>query len=334
MKILLANDTAIVPHYGCKAVSDGHARLLGKSGHEVSSRLFLGSLNAHDGGSDTEIVDAMQRDEALLAQVVAADAVVVNGEGTIHHGAGRPLLGLLEVAQRLGKATLLVNAVVQETVGFENTISRLDDFTVRERRSWQHAHDRGLRARIVPDSFLAAKFTAGPETLVGDVVTDWHPHCSDAGVALKRYLEAYGGTFLPLRSEKALSGWASLPHDLAGVRVVLTGRHHGVYAAIVAGRPFVAMPSNTHKIEGTLEDLALRHLIVTRYDDLVLQRDWALRHESLFRGLAEQLTDGGSLTTFRCLGIDGPNREEAEICRLTDDLHRHISSLSGPPSRG
>ena len=108
MRILLANETGSVPHLGCRAVADGHARLLGRAGHAVADRLFLNALRGHEVGDDRDVVAAIERDTHLMGRVAAVDAVVVNGEGTIHHGAGRGWLGLLQAAQNMGKLTLIV----------------------------------------------------------------------------------------------------------------------------------------------------------------------------------------------------------------------------------
>lgn len=61
-----------------------------------------------------------QSRDALLARRAVADAVLINGEGSIHHSAARAtfLLALLQKAQQRGKKVLLVNAL------FNNTTAR------------------------------------------------------------------------------------------------------------------------------------------------------------------------------------------------------------------
>jgi hypothetical protein len=245
----------------------------------------------------------------------------------MHHGAGRPWLGLLAVAQRLNRASFLVNAVFQETAGFDETLARLDDFTVRESRSAAHARDRGLRPRIVPDSYLAARFVPGDRSFTGVVVTDWHGQRTDVEEVVQAYRRQHACGFLPLRTSDADARWAGFPHALQAASVVVTARHHGVYAALVAGRPFVALPSNSHKIEGTLEDLEVPHLVVTDLATLERQAAWAVAHADLFPALVDRLTGGGPLTTFTALGVDGPSREDEEVARLADDLRRAATGL-------
>jgi polysaccharide pyruvyl transferase WcaK-like protein len=119
----------------------------------------------------------------------ACDAVVVNGEGTLHHGAGSEYFAILGAAQQLGKATLLINAVFEAHQGWAQVISRLDDFCVRDLHSLEHARSLGFRCRLVPDSFLAAQFDATPTIDLGGriVVTDWHP-ARDADVGMTMQL--------------------------------------------------------------------------------------------------------------------------------------------------
>jgi hypothetical protein len=322
VKVLLANDTGRVPHLGCKAVSNAHARLLGRYGHEVAHRRFLEPTPATEVNTDDAQVRLLEADEHLTACIDDVDAVIVNGEGTLHHGAGRHLLALLALAQRRHKATLLVNAVFQDTTGFDETLLNLDDFTVRDAWSLHHATARGFAARMVPDSYFAAGFSGQPFPLAGDVVTDWHWQRGDVGAALERYAQDRSTAFLPFVTPSADALWPGVPGNLATARVVLTGRHHGVCAAILAGRPFVAMPSNSFKIEGLLLALGLTNLLATDYDSLLRARDWAVDHEELFASLLDRLTGGEPLTTFRRLGISGANREDLEVVRLAEDLRR------------
>ena len=45
--------------------------------------------------------------------------------------------------------------------------------------------------------------------------------------------------------------------DMRDASVVVTGRFHGACLSVVAQRPFVAVSSNTHKIEGLCRDAEL-----------------------------------------------------------------------------
>jgi len=53
---------------------------------------------------------------------------------------------------------------------------------------------------------------------------------------------------------------------LESSELVITGRFHGVCLCILTGTPFLAITSNSHKVEGMLEDAGLSHRIVRPVD--------------------------------------------------------------------
>lgn len=254
MRILLANDTGTA---SCKGVSDGHARLLGRAGHEVIGRLRVGAQRVYEGGSDAEAGRAVGRDPAVRAAVEACDAVVVNGEGTIHHSAGHGWLALLALGQSLGKATVLTNAVVQDAPGFDEVFRRLDDLCVRESRSAACLRARGFECRVSPDSYYAALFEHGEDPALSGrvVVTDRHfQREHDVGEALDAFVGARTNVaLLPFDTgDRPPRPWHRVPAKLSAARAVVTARHHGVCATVLSGVPFVGLGGNTLKVEGQM----------------------------------------------------------------------------------
>ena len=70
---------------------------------------------------------------------------------------------MLGAAQRLGKKTILVNAVLQEVGGFGSVFVRLNCISVREPRSALEAKRIGAATvSVVPDSCLEADFVDDP----------------------------------------------------------------------------------------------------------------------------------------------------------------------------
>ena len=317
MKIFLLNDTATVPHIGCQAVSDAHARMLGAAGHAVIDRAFIGELSAFASRNDERGVAAVLANDVLRSRIESCDALVVNGEGTLHHGFGSEYFACLAAAQRLGKITLIVNAVFEAHSGWSSTLSALDDFCVRDAESLRHAQSHGFNARLVPDSFLAAEFGGDAIMDLRDqiVVTDWHPQRdADVGITLRRLLDdVEGAAYYPLQHGIHTHLWRSAPADWAAASIIITARHHGIYLAARARRPFVAMPSNTRKIEGLIEASGARIPVVTTASDVEAAVRYAADNLDQYDRFFSWLEAYTPLTTFEALGYGKSSDSATEL---------------------
>lgn len=325
MKVMLLNDTATVPHIGCQAVSDAHARLLGAAGHIVSKRYFLGELKRFAIADEQTVIETVLRDESLRAEIEACDAVVVNGEGTLHHGAGSEYFALLGAAQRLGRATLIVNAVFEAHKGWQDVLSRLDDFCVRDASSLECARRLGFPCRLQPDSILGAQFDAPRFIDLRDqiVVTDWHPvRDHDVGATLRTILGAVEGTvYFPMLHGIHAHVWRGALAAWSEAACVITARHHGVYLAVAAGRPFVAMPSNTPKIEGLFQAAGVNIPVCTTTGEVEAALGYAFDHLAEYEKLTAYMESFLPLQTFSALGRGNDNTTpQAEVDRLRDHL--------------
>jgi hypothetical protein len=320
MNIFLLNDTATVPHIGCQAVSDAHARLLGSAGHVVAERAFLGELRAFAHPDEAAGIAAVLADPLLRSRIEACDALVVNGEGTLHHGNGSEYFACLGAAQALGKATLIVNAVFEAHSGYLRTLGKLDDFCVRDAESLRHAHSHGLRARLVPDSFLGAEFGAQANMALDGqiVVSDWHPAREhDVGNALRQILDSVDGSFYyPMLHGMHAHLWRGALADWSRAEAIITARHHGVYLAACARKPFIAMPSNTRKIEGLLEASGANIPVSTSVQEVEAAFAHAMANLGEYERLFDWLHDQLPLTTFRALGSGSGSNAQAELARL------------------
>lgn len=325
MKIMLLNDTGNVWHVGCQGVSNAHARMLGRQGHHITHRFFNGEF-AHLVDPDANSGVARVLGDALLRDAFdAVDAVVVNGEGTIHHGAGTEYLNILGAAAAVGKVTLLVNCVVEAADGFDHVFSQIDDLVVRDARSRRYLQGKGISARLVFDSFLEAGFEDMPITDMTDrvVVTDWH-HQRDHDVGAKSLLflrsqDASKHWFLPFMCRDTADAWTRIPATIRSARAMVTGRHHGIYAAVLAGIPFVALSSNTHKVEGLMDDFPELAFCLNppSIADAVAE---AVERWEMFVAIRERIVKATPLSTFEALGgAFDPLGEERELARLATD---------------
>ena len=300
--IVVLNDTAVIPHHGCKIVMK---RILDQ---------------ADSWGVDVKTVSVYSDWRVFLNEIDSAVAVIVNGEGTLHHSANRGWR-LVEVApycQQRGIPVFLINSVWQDNN--QDMADMAKHFlirSVRESRSQAQMLEQGLDARMVPDLTLGhdhiqiGRGRAGVlySDAVGMPVTD---------LIFRLYRKRGDGLFISLEppvdarasysataSERLVPGPGSdvkMARKLARTRLikralivrgrlkyrwrsrrghmverplqdfmallesselVVTGRFHVVCLCLITGTPFLAVASNSHKVEGMLEDAGLRHRLVS-----------------------------------------------------------------------
>lgn len=273
LNAVILNDTSTRYHHGCSRVMRLLIEGLQRHGLTVTAR----SPARHD----------WARDEAFLTAMREADVVVVNGEGTLHHG--RPLgARLLDVAMHDARGTtplVLINALWQDNPDdWSHPLARFDLVAARDSVSAE-AMARATRrdVRWLPDLSLSApaEVTAaerhgvmigdsvkpGPRRALGRVAKD----CPDAVLVPTKTLAApiwrngaaraalaavwYGGFGLP-RLEMPANEFAYLDR-IARSRLHLTGRFHAVCLSMLTETPFLALGSNASKIERLLSDAGL-----------------------------------------------------------------------------
>jgi hypothetical protein len=299
--IVVLNDTAVIAHHGCKIVMQRIIDEVAPWGFEIKTVSVY---------SDWRIF------EDIINQAVA---VIVNGEGTLHHSADRGFR-LVEVAphcQRRGIPVFLINSVWQDNS--DQMAEMAQAFllrSVRESRSLTQMTDQGLSARMVPDLTLGYGHVPSGSTRSGRVYSDavgmpvtdmiyrlYRQHGDGEYVSLEPPI-AHRGSYSdhPAHRLQVSEGSdAKRARKLATVRffkraliirgrikywirqrlghitelavvdfmrllesreLVITGRFHVVCLCLVTGTPFLAVASNSHKVEGMLEDAGLSHRMV------------------------------------------------------------------------
>lgn len=320
-RIALFNDTGLESHVGCRGVSLAHDQMLERLGLVIGYRSFLGEWTELWRGNRQKSLEAFF-ESSLPEKLQTVEAVVVNGEGTIHHGAGLHLLAVLAGAQALGLPTFLVNAVFQECEEDLETLRNLNDFTVRDAYSSTYLRKLGLPHRVVLDSIIEASFARRPvHDFSGKVVvTDWHPQRrNDVGALLEEFRAEFGSdaAYYPLDHPDRRRDWRHVVADFSTARVVITGRHHGVCLAALAGVPFVPLSSNTWKVEGMLNLLPGGLRICANTRDLRSMCKDAVRNRDRFVELQCFLHEQRPLATFENLGsccrIHSPSTQERAI---------------------
>jgi chemotaxis methyl-accepting protein methylase len=305
LRVALFNDTGRTSHVGCKGVTLAHDSMLKRIGCDIDFRGYLRAYRDLWKGDRASSLQAFWKSD-LPEKLASVDAVIVNGEGTIHHGWGLDLVTILAGAQEMNLPTFLVNAVIQECEHDIQTLKQLTHLTVRDAASSDYLKRLGVPHRIVLDSILEASFekTAAHNFKDKIVITDWHcVRNDDVGVGLKKLLHDFGdeAVFYPLESPEREQDWQHAVADLAQARLVVTGRHHGICLAGMAGVPFVALGSNTWKIEGMLRLLPGK---LQACADISLLKKFcndALANRSIFEQVQEFLAAQLPLKTFEKL---------------------------------
>jgi polysaccharide pyruvyl transferase WcaK-like protein len=279
------NDTSVTRHHGCNAVMQTLRRELDNRGVKVAYYWPVG-------------VD-WQKHRQLLSKC-PVDAIIVNGEGSIHHSRVRPRARYLAelgafASSSLNVPSYLINATIEALE--DETLTALGSFHrvyVRETGSQRYLAENGLDSQIVPDlSFLTPVPEPFTQTRAGVLVTDSVD--ADARKKLSQWSNSVGAHFHSMQIRKPwlerklgkltravaprspslksdlteTTDFLGFVRELLTARAVVTGRFHTVTLSILTGTPVCALPSNTRKISNVLTDVLGDPSRVTSFDQLM-----------------------------------------------------------------
>ncbi|SLN43159.1 glycosyltransferase family protein [Pseudooctadecabacter jejudonensis] len=279
-RVVLLNDTDVNGyHFGCARVMGVIRRQLADRGLAPIGSVPV-SLNWQDAHADL---------------VNSADLLVINGEGTLHHASrkGRWLLDAAKATKARGARVALINALWQDNPeDWAELIASVDILSVRDSRSAAAMARQTGRSdiRVMGDLSMCVPLgrahTSRSGVLVGDSlhasvtarlaqVAGTMPEASLVPVTsslkfisphkrgLRRALRIW---YAGLRQRQYLRQNPKaqfLPDEAAYVAHVqtkalsVTGRFHAACLAVATRTPFVAVRSNSWKIEALLEDVGL-----------------------------------------------------------------------------
>lgn len=280
-RIVVLGDTSVANHHGCWLVMRRLTEGLEERGLEI--------LYRHSGKN-------WRADERLVERMRNADAFLINGEGSLHHQSKmlHEYLAAGEFGKELGVPTFLVNTTWSQN-GAELTkrASVFAQIYVRESRSVEELGSQGIRSVLVPDLTLTTNCDATPRARNGVLITD-STFKSVSKQLLALTLKTPTAQFFPIvstdwsrakprRRRKRAAQWllgralrllrirpyslyrlAVADHDamryverLASAEALLTGRFHSACLALITETPFLAIASNTPKIETLIQDAGL-----------------------------------------------------------------------------
>lgn len=280
MKFVILNNTLDQPHFGCQRVMQTIGHLLESRGATVIGTALAGTH--------------WERDPLFLKALERCDAILINGEGTLHHGHARAerLLKIVDHPLRANKPVSIVNALYQANPdSWKRYLDKVQVIIARDGKSHDElAKVYGGQLFKTLDLSLHEPYsvTAGERQAIsfGDSV---FPEVSKQLLQLSA---AHNGSlFLPIM-KTIKSRKASLPPILRALRdayiqlhalaykvahrharfakdesefldllahsrLHVTGRFHGACLSLLAGTPFLSVASNSWKIEALIEDLGL-----------------------------------------------------------------------------
>jgi len=264
MKIYLLNDTS-GSHAGCDAVMEVLNKFL--SPYDV-----IGKCKTH-----TQKIDEFS--------FTNAEAIVINGEGTLHddQDEARFLMSMIAQAQRMNIRTVLLNALYERMPDtYNNLVSKIDYISARDPSSFANFKKCGSQnVYLFPD--LSLQYTLpkepNPNERIEIALGDLHP---DADISNK-------GVFyqLPFPSLHLNKSFSDLVRELEKTKIYITGQFHGLCAAILAGARFVPIVSNTSKIESLIKWSKLDIPVVSDMSELTSALFFAKHNRDIYKDFSE-----------------------------------------------
>lgn len=274
MRVAIINDTRTTHHYGCMLVMENLCRLLEESGAEI---VWTWPVS----------VDWRRCRRKIMA-MPDVDAIIINGEGTIHHNYERrfsqALIDFVAFsAQELKRPCYLLNATLHaNNDDAYRVLSDARAIYVRDKGSLAELEGKGkLSGRYVPDLTFAANQAHSDKTVSSDDLLVVDSAIKADNLLLAQFAETNNFDFRSmvvarpsnarfLRSPrpwvKNILRWLSTERnistepssyiaDLNAYGGVVTGRYHTVTMCLKNRIPFLTLESNTPKIHYLLTDI-------------------------------------------------------------------------------
>jgi hypothetical protein len=234
MKVAFINDTSLYSnHFGCQLVGQVFREQFKRTGLELVLSLPK--------------IFELDQYHSILSKV---DLIVINGEGSIHHGRN---LHLLKIAKKY--PTVLLNCVFEENPKCDE----LKDFlyiTARESFSAAAIREQGANCDVVPDAIFASSFVrAFPKPKPSQ----------DLGITdnvRKEYHYKFGPIKKKVKGDFIAHGCSPAEYifKLTQYNRICAGRFHAAVISALLEIPFATWDSNTWKTKAMLTDMGIPEL--------------------------------------------------------------------------
>jgi len=304
-------------------------RLLTQGLETQGIQIIASSPARHDWENDPEFLKAMQR----------ADLIVINGEGTLHHGkpAGEALLRVATHPMRGDTPAALINALYEDNpADWGAYLGQFSLLAARDSASAKRMEAQsGQPVRWLPDLSLSAPSEATQTARKGVIVGD-SVRLDKRRVLARAACRLPGARFIPTKTLRGAlwripvlgriakgllfrlynAVWlvrmprfdmplteAEYLADISAAQLHITGRFHAVCLSMLTETPFLALTSNASKIEQLLRDAGMK-------TDRIIGAEALQSPPQTSDFTAEELTQ---IRTFRALA-------QAESAQLFSDL--------------
>lgn len=252
---ILINDTTYDFHHGCEAVVKGIKNSFLKRGVKIVHACPVG-VNFRD-------------DKKLLSLAKNVDLVIVNGEGTIHHGREKAkwLLDIAQYSKSNKVPCVLINATYQDNPeSFDSMLKNFDLIFVRESSSLEVMKSIGIDSGFAPDltMLLSESFIENKLSIrQGIGITD-SPVIHESINNIKSSYK-YGWEFLPVLRSNRLEGELSFKETLRHVKFFITKKRKSTHVDGISEAKYLEIRNSyiNPTIKGYLEKLASKELLLT-----------------------------------------------------------------------
>jgi hypothetical protein len=296
-RVLLLGDTRSVGHHGSSSVVKVILDELGRRGIDVVSSTELAGLASDPPALKTRSIDGV---------LINAEGAL---HGHSKHAVR--FARVVEACEENGLPCFVINAVLDECDrDVTDKLRKVSGMFCRESRSKARADSLGIPAQLCPDLTFALHLPEGLDWVPGTkgLVTD--STLAETNRFLHSFAALHDFSYLPLRGAPQITSYSEtksvsralkfavrrrvgqffrgrfqadrygcavatadqfLQKIASNTKLVISGRFHGVCLCLKVGVPFLAVRSNTYKVEGLLEDAGFADRLVAM--DALADRD-------------------------------------------------------------